>query len=138
MLVTLPNSKVNKDFHIKLYFPIAVQNALLRRRHRNDPRPARRPPQPHCRQLRHLHRLQTHVDWSWVRLRKGELKKKFKYLYTHLVSTFFSLPNFQLEKRGTDGRVALITLNRPESLNALSGPLVADLVSFKTHSTVSP
>ena len=25
MLVTLPNSKVNKDFHIKLYFPIAFK-----------------------------------------------------------------------------------------------------------------
>ena len=41
--------------------------------------------------------------------------------------------NFQLEKRGTDGRVALITLNRPQSLNALSGPLIADLVSCNVN-----
>merc|ERR1719150_2999448 len=39
----------------------------------------------------------------------------------------------KLEKRGTDGRVALITLNRPESLNALSGPLIADLVAAFEH-----
>jgi len=39
----------------------------------------------------------------------------------------------KLEKRGTDGRVALITLNRPESLNALSGPLVADLIAALQH-----
>jgi len=39
----------------------------------------------------------------------------------------------KLEKRGTDGRVALITLNRPQSLNALSGPLIADLVAAFEH-----
>lgn len=44
-----------------------------------------------------------------------------------------ALDYVKLEKRGTDGRVALITLNRPQSLNALSGPLIADLIAALMH-----
>ena len=43
-----------------------------------------------------------------------------------------SLPNLEYikaEKVGTNGRVGLITLNRPKALNALNDPLVDDLMS---------
>ena len=39
------------------------------------------------------------------------------------------LENVKAEKVGTDGRVGLVTLNRPKALNALSDPLVEDLMS---------
>ena len=41
-----------------------------------------------------------------------------------------SMPDFEfvkLERRGTNGRVGLITLNRSKAMNALSIPLMADL-----------
>ena len=47
-----------------------------------------------------------------------------------------SMPNFEfvkLEHRGTNGRVGLITLNRPKAMNALSIPLMADLTEALSY-----
>ena len=47
-----------------------------------------------------------------------------------------SMPNFEfvkLERRGTNGRVGLITLNRPKAMNALSIPLMADLTEALSY-----
>ena len=46
-----------------------------------------------------------------------------------LMST--QLPNLEfvkVEKRGANGNVGLVTLNRPKALNALCGPLMDDLL----------
>jgi len=46
-----------------------------------------------------------------------------------------SMPEFEfvkVERKGTDGRVGLVTLNRPKALNALFNPLMNDLIeAFK-------
>ena len=39
----------------------------------------------------------------------------------------------QVETRGTDGRVGLVTLNRPKALNALCSPLMDDLMVALRH-----
>ena len=47
-----------------------------------------------------------------------------------------SLPNLEyikVEKVGTDGRVGLLTLNRPKALNALFTPLMNDLLAAIKH-----
>lgn len=47
-----------------------------------------------------------------------------------------SMPNFEfvkLERRGTNDRVGLITLNRPEAMNALCIPLMADLTKALSY-----
>ena len=45
------------------------------------------------------------------------------------------MPEFEfvkVERKGTDGRVGLVTLNRPKALNALFNPLMNDLIeAFK-------
>merc|ERR1712141_268983 len=38
-----------------------------------------------------------------------------------------------VEHKGTDGRVALVSLNRPKALNALFSPLMDDLIAALTH-----
>ena len=46
------------------------------------------------------------------------------------------MPDFEfvkVEKTGTDGRVGLITLNRPKALNALCSPLMDDLIAALEH-----
>lgn len=47
-----------------------------------------------------------------------------------------TLPNFEyvnVEQKGTDGRVGLVTLNRPKALNALCSPLMDDLMGALNH-----
>ena len=38
-----------------------------------------------------------------------------------------------VEHKGTNGRVALVSLNRPKALNALFSPLMDDLIAALTH-----
>ena len=47
-----------------------------------------------------------------------------------------SMPEFEfvkVERKGTDGRVGLVTLNRPKALNALFNPLMDDLIAALNH-----
>lgn len=47
-----------------------------------------------------------------------------------------SMPEYEfvkVDRKGTDGRVGLVTLNRPKALNALFNPLIADLLGALTH-----
>lgn len=39
---------------------------------------------------------------------------------------------------GTDGRVGLVTLNRPKALNALCSPLMDDLLTALKHFDADP
>ena len=52
------------------------------------------------------------------------------------VRAMSSLPKFEyvtLEEKGTNGRVGLVTLNRPKALNALFSPLMDDLLGAMNH-----
>ena len=49
------------------------------------------------------------------------------------MSSLPSLEYVKMDLVGTGGRVGLVTLNRPKSLNALSTPLMADLVAALQH-----
>ncbi len=57
---------------------------------------------------------------------------------TRMMSSLPSYENVIVEKKGTDGRVALVTLNRPKALNALNGPLMKDLISALNHLDEDP
>ena len=53
-----------------------------------------------------------------------------------LVRAMSTLPKFEyvnIEQRGDNGRVGLVTLNRPKALNALCSPLMDDLIGALTH-----
>lgn len=57
-------------------------------------------------------------------------------LISVLLRPMSSLPKLEfvkIEKVGTDGRVGLLTLNRPKALNALSTPLMNDLLAAIQH-----
>eukprot|EP00095_Tigriopus_kingsejongensis_P004767 snap_masked-scaffold77_size404793-processed-gene-0.0 protein:Tk04767 transcript:snap_masked-scaffold77_size404793-processed-gene-0.0-mRNA-1 annotation:"mitochondrial enoyl coenzyme a hydratase short chain 1" len=57
------------------------------------------------------------------------------------VRSLSSLPDLEfvkVEQRGTDGRVGLVTLNRPKALNALCSPLIADLMVAMRHFDADP
>jgi len=52
-----------------------------------------------------------------------------------------SLPDYEfvkVDKKGTDGRVGLVTLNRPKALNALFNPLMNDLLDAMNHLDEDP
>ena len=52
-----------------------------------------------------------------------------------------SMPEFEfvkVERKGTDGRVGLVTLNRPKALNALFNPLMNDLIGAFNHLDEDP
>ena len=52
-----------------------------------------------------------------------------------------SMPEFEfvkVERKGTDGRVGLVTLNRPKALNALFNPLMNDLIEAFKHLDEDP
>lgn len=58
-----------------------------------------------------------------------------------LVRLMSSMPEFEfvkVEKKGTEGRVGLVTLNRPKALNALFNPLMNDLLSAFQHLDQDP
>ena len=60
-------------------------------------------------------------------------KTPVTFVLTRLMS---SMPDFEfvkLERKGTNGRVGLITLNRPKAMNALSIPLMADLTEALSY-----
>merc|ERR1719266_840632 len=47
-----------------------------------------------------------------------------------------SMPEFEfvkVQRKGTEGRVGLVTLNRPKALNALFNPLMDDLIAALNH-----
>jgi 1,4-dihydroxy-2-naphthoyl-CoA synthase len=48
------------------------------------------------------------------------------------------LDYIKMEKTGTDGRVGLVTLNRPKALNALFNPLMNDLLRAVNHFDQDP
>lgn len=61
---------------------------------------------------------------------------KGKLMTNVLLRPMSSLPNLEfvkVEKVGTDGRVGLLTLNRPKALNALFTPLMNDLLAAIQH-----
>merc|ERR1712141_166359 len=52
-----------------------------------------------------------------------------------------SMPNFEfvkVERKGTEGRVGVVTLNRPKALNALFNPLMNDLIEALNHLDEDP
>ena len=52
-----------------------------------------------------------------------------------------SMPDFEfvkVERKGTEGRVGLVTLNRPKALNALFNPLMNDLIEALNHFDEDP
>ena len=58
-----------------------------------------------------------------------------------LVRLMSSMPNFEfvkVERKGTDGRVGVVTLNRPKALNALFNPLMNDLIEALNHLDEDP
>ena len=71
------------------------------------------------------------------------LLPKSKLLANTALRSMSSIPNLEFvkaEKVGTDGRVGLLTLNRPKALNALFTPLMNDLLAaiqyFESDKTV--
>jgi len=71
------------------------------------------------------------------------LLPKSKLLASTTLRTMSSIPSLEFvkaEKVGTDGRVGLLTLNRPKALNALFTPLMNDLLAaiqyFESDKTV--
>ena len=71
------------------------------------------------------------------------LLPKSKLLASTALRSMSSIPNLEFvkaEKVGTDGRVGLLTLNRPKALNALFTPLMNDLLAaiqyFESDKTV--
>jgi len=62
---------------------------------------------------------------------KCQLSQQFQNV--KMMSTMPSLEFVKTERVGTDGRVGLITLNRPKALNALCSPLVQDLITALRH-----
>lgn len=64
------------------------------------------------------------------------LISKGKLSASLMLRAMSSLPNLEyikVEKVGTDGRVGLLTLNRPKALNALFTPLMNDLLAAINH-----
>ncbi len=58
----------------------------------------------------------------------------FKGLATaRLMSSMPSYEFVKVERKGSEGRVGLVTLNRPKALNALFDPLMLDLIGALSH-----
>ena len=55
---------------------------------------------------------------------RGSLTNNLRLMSTQLPTLEF----VKVEKRGANGNVGLVTLNRPKALNALCGPLMDDLL----------
>ena len=69
------------------------------------------------------------------------LSKLDKCTFVDNLRKLSSIPHFEFvkaEKVGSNGRVGLVTLNRPKALNALSDPLVNDLISCLNHFDEDP
>jgi len=67
---------------------------------------------------------------------KTNLLSKWTFQNVKMMSTSQQLPELEFvktERVGTDGRVALLTLNRPKALNALCSPLMTDLIAALNH-----
>ena len=69
-------------------------------------------------------------------VRRMTVMKPFQSL--RLMSSFPNLEFAKLETRGTEGRVGLVTLNRPKALNALCSPLIDDLIVAMRHFDADP
>jgi len=52
---------------------------------------------------------------------------------SRMMSSLPDLEFVKMEKAGSDGRVAILTLNRPKALNALCSPLINDLLTAIKH-----
>ena len=61
---------------------------------------------------------------------------RFRPLLSPSFRALSTLPSFEfvkVETGGTDGRVGVVTLNRPKALNALCTPLMDDLTAALRH-----
>ena len=73
---------------------------------------------------------------NFLKVAQPSLISKGKMSAGLMLRAMSSLPNLEyikVEKVGTDGRVGLLTLNRPKALNALFTPLMNDLLAAIKH-----
>lgn len=76
------------------------------------------------------------TTFNIIKFASPAMLSKGKLITSVLLRPMSSLPNLEfvkIEKVGTDGRVGLLTLNRPKALNALSTPLMNDLLAAIQH-----